>query len=173
MNSPGKLTDSNASKLAIEWSEELARLHCLQALFPDLTGADGFLLNQLKASIEASLQASGFASASYAEFAAMAASLRSDRDGPVPLSCGFICMDFTGRTWDPLFARDELVRALKKKAGSDHVFIVVKGLPGALFPKARYLTERRNRALKKAMATIDALANQWSTPSTTLQLLYL
>ena len=38
------------------FSEEMARLHCLQALFPDWTGEDRFLLKQLKESIEASLR---------------------------------------------------------------------------------------------------------------------
>lgn len=170
MNWPAKSTDCSGTPDP-NWSEDLARLHCLQTLFPDWTGEDPFLLQQLKASIEASIDASG-APPSFETFAAMAQALRENRQGPAAFSHGFIRLDFSNRTWDPLFARHEIVKALKKQAGIAHVFLVIVGLPKALFPKALYRTKSRQDAANRAMEAIEALAKKWSTPSTSLHLLY-
>lgn len=170
MNWPAKSTACSGTPDP-DWSEELARLHCLKALFPDWTGQDPFLLHQLKAAIEASIDASG-APPSFETFAAMANALRQNGNGPAAFSHGFIRLDFTHRTWDPLFARHEIVKALKKQAGIAHVFLVIIGLPKALFPNALYRTKSRQEATLRAMEAIDALAKKWSTPSTSLHLLY-
>ncbi len=171
MNSPGKLTACNSAPKQ-DWSEDLARLHCLQALFPDWTGQDRFLLHQLKASIEASIKAAG-APTSYETFAAMASALRDTSNPTAACSHGFIRIDFSNRTWDPLFAQYEIVTALKQQAGIGHLFLVIVGLHKAIFPKGLYLTKNRIAATKQSMETIDALAGKWSTPSTSLHLLYL
>lgn len=171
MNSPAKSTACSDIPEQ-NWSEDLARLHCLQALFPDWTGQDRFLLQQLKDSIEASIAASG-APSSFETFAAMARALRGDGRGPANLSHGFIRLDFSNRTWDPLFARHEIIKALKEQAGIAHLFLVVVGLQKALFPKALYHTKGRQEATQRAIDGIDALAKKWSTPSTSLHLLYI
>ena len=54
MNSPKKSTDCKDSPER-HWSEDMARLHCLKALFPDWAGDDMFLLKQIKESIEATI----------------------------------------------------------------------------------------------------------------------
>lgn len=172
MNSHGKSTDCKSNP-DHDWSEDLARLHCLKALFPDWTGQDAFLLNQLKASIEASIEASGTLTNSLETFTAMASSLRNASEGPAPFSHGFIRLDFSNRTWDPLFARHEIIQAMKKQAGMQHLFLVIVGLDQAIFPNARYRTKARATAKQQVVDVINELAGRWSTPSTSLHLLYI
>lgn len=172
MNSPRKLTASRSNPER-HWSEDLARLHCLQALFPDWTGNDRFLLQQLKDSIEASIRQQPGLNDTFETFSSMATCLRDEGPNPAPASHGFIRLDFTGRTWDPLFAQQEIVRALKREAGTDHVFLLIRGLREALFPRARYRTRAREAAYTEATRFIDQLARRWSTRSSQIHLLYL
>lgn len=173
MNSPGKSTGSSSNPPERDWSEDLARLHCLQALFPDWTGNDRFLLRQIKDSIEASIRQQPEVPDTFESFSTMANSLREQAPGPIPASHSFIEMDFSGRTWEPLFARQEIIARLKQHAGTDHVFLLVRGLRSALFPGAKYRTRNREQAYLEATRDIDALARRWSTGSTRLHLLYL
>ena len=172
MNLPGKSTDSSATPER-HWSEDLARLHCLQALFPDWTGNDRFLLNQIKTSIEASIRTQPDLEDSFERFSSMAQCLRADFGNPSPQSHAFIRLDYSNRTWDPLFARQEMVRLLKKNAGVDHIFLLLSGLRTALFPAARYRTRGREAAYLEATRYIDDLARHWSTTSSRIHLLYL
>ncbi len=172
MNLPGKSTDSSATPER-HWSEDLARLHCLQALFPDWTGSDPFLLRQIKDSIEASIRSRPELEDNFELFSSMAQCLRAESDNPSPQSHAFIRLDYSNQTWDPLFARQEIVRLLKKHAGIDHIFLLVIGLRMALFPAARYRTRAREAAYLEATRFIDSLARHWSTDSSRIHLLYL
>lgn len=172
MSSPRKSTDSRSGPEQ-HWSEDLARLHCLKALFPDWTGSDLFLLRQLKNSIEASIQQQPDLPDTFEIFSSMANSLRKDSPNPTPRSHAFVSIDYTGQTWDPLFARQQIVNALKKQAGMDHVFLLVRGLRKALFPAATYRTQAREAAYQEATRFIDQLARHWTTDSCRVHLLYL
>ena len=154
------------------WSEDMARLHCLQALFPEWAGEDMFLLKQLKEAIELSLNNEPETS-SFERFSEIAGDLREQTPGKLPASHAFITVDFFGRTWDPLFAREEIVSKLKKVAGTEDIFLLVRGLRKALFPKARYRTKAREQAHLEATRFIDDLAHRWSTRSSTVHLLYI
>lgn len=172
MNSPRKSTDSSASPER-DWSEDLARLHCLKALFPDWTGDDLFLVQQLKTSIEASIRSQPDLPDTFEVFSSLAHCLREESPSPLTCSHAFVRLDFSGQTWDPLFARHEIVRALKLNAGTGHIFLLVRGLRQALFPTAKYRTPHRDRAYLEATRLIDDLAQRWSTQSSQVHLLYL
>ena len=172
MSSPRKSTPCSASPER-DWSEDLARLHCLQSLFPDWTGGDLFLLHQIKESIEDSIRQQPGTKDSFELFSALAACLRDQAPNPAPATHAFVRLDFTDRTWDPLFARQDIIHQLKQHAGTDHVFLLVRGLRKALFPAARYQTRARAEAYLEATRFIDQLALRWSTPSSRIHLLYL
>ncbi|MGC9450701.1 MAG: hypothetical protein ACP5I4_04575 [Oceanipulchritudo sp.] len=173
MNSPGKSTGFRSSPEAAtrHWGEDMARLHCLQVLFPDWTGEDPFLLRQLKESIETTLREDA-SEDTFENFSAVASSLRDTAPTPFPASHAFIRIDFSGRTWEPLFARQEIIRKLKPHAGTGHIFLLVRGLRRALFPDARYRTRAREAARTEATRFIDDLVRHWSTPSSTVHVLY-
>ena len=155
-----------------EFGEGLARLHYLQTLFPDWTGNDLFLLKQIKESIEASLR-DGEAVDSFENFSGMAQKLRQQTPGILPASHAFISLDFSGKTWEPLFARQEIISHLKQEAGTEHIFLLIRGLRGALFPNATYRTKARDAAHEEATHFIDELCRQWSTQSSMVHLLYI
>ena len=171
MSSPRKSTACKSSPER-HFSEDMARLHCLQALFPDWTGEDRFLLQQLKESIETSLQQDA-AEDTFENFSILATRLREESPTPFPASHGFINLDYSDRTWDPLFARQEIINALKKEAGTEHIFLLVKGLHKALFPAAQYRTRAREQARLEATRFIDELSREWSTRSSRVHLLYI
>lgn len=154
------------------WSEDMARLHCLQALFPDWAGEDMFLLKQLKDSIELSLRQEPSGD-TFENFSSIAEDLRQQTPGQLPASHAFISIDLSNRTWDPLFARQEIITRLKPHAGTDHIFLLVRGLRRALFPAARYRTKAREEAYLEATRFVDELALEWSTESSTVHLLYI
>jgi hypothetical protein len=172
MNSPRKSTGckSNPDR---HWSEDLARLHCLQALFPEWAGEDTYLLRQLKDSIEASIRQQPDLPDSFETFSTLASGLRADGPVEANASHALIRVDFSNRAWDPLFAREEIVQQLKRAAGTDHVFLLVRGLREALFPAAKYRTRARDQAYLEATRFIDQLARRWSTDSSRIHLLYL
>lgn len=171
MSSPRKSTDSRGSPER-DWGEDLARLHCLQALFPDLADPDLFLLRQMKESIESSIRQQPDVPDTFEVFSEMANCLLGDSQPATPPSHAFIRLDFSDRTWDPLFAREEIVRQLKRHAGTGHIFLLVRGLRGALHPSAKYRTKGREDAYAEATRFIDELTRHWSTASSRLHLLY-
>lgn len=172
MSSPRKSTDSRSSPER-DLGEDLARLHCLQALFPDWTGNDPFLLRQMKDSIEESIRQQPETPDTYEVFSEMAQCLREDSGTTVPASYAFIRIDYSNRTWDPLFARQEIIRELKRHAGTQEIFLLVKNLRQALFPEAKYKTRGRDAAYLEATRFIDELTRHWSTSSSRIHLLYL
>lgn len=148
-------------------------MHCLQALFPDWTDNDPFLLKQVKDSIETSMRQQPDMPDTFEMFSQMANCLRDDENATAPSSHAFIRLDFTGRTWEPLFAQQEIARELKRNAGTEHIFLLVRGLRKALFPAAKYKTQRREAAHTEATRFVDDLARHWSTESSRIHLLYL
>ncbi len=150
----------------------MARLHYLQTLFPDWTGNDLYLIRQIKDSIEARLKEDENRD-SFENFSSLAASLREQSPDPLPASHAFISIDYSGKTWEPLFARQDIISRLKQEAGTEHIFLLVRGLRQALFPKARYRTQAREKAYEEATLFIDELARKWTTRSSEIHLLYI
>ena len=172
MNSPKKSTGSRKPPEDTRWGEDVARLHCLQALFPHWAGNDRFYLHQIKESIEATLEDEKLEN-SFENFSQQAERLHSQTPGTMPASHAFISLDFSNRTWEPLFARQEIIGQLKRHAGTEHIFLLVRGLRRALFPNAQYRTRARESAHAEATQFIDELARKWSTESSEVHLLYI
>jgi len=147
-------------------------LHCLRSLFHDWTQEDPFLLRQLKSSIEESIKQDPGLNDSFETFSMMANRLRSESPLPDTATHAFIRIDLSDRLWDPLFTREEIIRQLKREAGKDHIFLLVRGLREALFPNAKYRTRVRDEAYEEATRLIDDLARRWSTESSRIHLLY-
>lgn len=150
--------------------EDRARLHCLQALFHDWTAGDPFLLRQIQQSIEEGLREEHL-EPTFSAFTAAAKRLRASSPETSSGSRAFVAIDFTGRTWDPLFARQEIVQQLKRHAGMQHLFLLIRGLRTGLFPAAVRRTRAREAAYQEAAAWVTELAREWTTPSTQLHLL--
>lgn len=167
MNWPVKSTASSRIP-DLSAGELRARRQCLLALFPDWTGGDPFLLDQLRLALEAALPDPS----DFAAFSQLASRLRRREPDPQSRSHAFRFFDFSNRTYDPLFAHHEIIQTLKPLAATDHIFLVIRGLRRALAPHARYRTTRREDQLARTRASIDALARRWSTPSSTIHLLY-
>lgn len=146
-------------------------MHCLQALFPEWSGREAFYLKQIKESIEAALLDEDCDN-SFQNFADRAEALRQQTPGKFPESHAFISLDFSTRTWEPLFAREEIIRQLKRQAGIEHIFLLVRGLRRGLFPTAQYRTKAREAAYSEATAFIEELTQRWSTRSSKIHLLY-
>ena len=172
MNSQKKSTGCKKPTDDPTWGEDVARLHCLQALFPHWAGNDGFYLKQIKESIEATLDDDQVED-SFENFSRQAEALHEQTPGVIPSSHAFISLDFSNRTWEPLFARQEIIGELKRHAGTEHIFLLIRGLRRALFPSAQYRTKARDRAYAEATQFIDELTRQWSTRSSRVHLLYI
>lgn len=168
MSSQKKSTCSNGLP---DTGESIARMHCLESYFPFWTGNDHFFLEQIKESIEATL-ADENRDDTFENFVECAERLRRQTPGTMPPSHAFISIDFSNRTWDPLFASEEIASVLKQHAGIENVFLLIRGLQRALFPAARYQTRSRKAAYQEATRLMDELAGKWSTQSSIVHLLY-
>ena len=172
MTSPKKSTGYRKPPEDPAWGENVARLHCLQSLFPQWAGNDGFFLKQIQESIEATLRDDALDN-TFENFSRQAEYLHQQTPGVMPASHAFISIDFSNRTWEPLFARQEIISQLKSQAGTEHIFLLVRGLRRALFPNAQYRTRAREEAHAEATHFIDELTRKWSTRSSKIHLLYI
>ena len=154
MSSQKKSTSCNGLP---DSAETVARMHCLESYFPFWTGNDHFYLEQIKESIEARLADENLPD-TFENFAECAESLRKQTPGTMPTSHAFIVLDFSNRTWDPLFASQEIASELKRNAGIENIFVLIRGLRRALFPNAHYQTRSRKDAYRDATRLMDNLA---------------
>lgn len=151
--------------------EELAKLHCLQSLFGPATGNDPYLAQQIKHAIEFSLTGSSEVAAPLEKFAQAALRLLQEQE-PLTSSCGLYCINFNNLSYDPLWIRGELIGALKHLAGYETKLLLITGLRNALCPSGKYWTRRVRERYEDAMNYIDQLALNWSTPNSTLNIVY-
>jgi len=169
MHSPKRSPRSKPPKVPL--SDDLARVHCVAELFPQITGEDPFLARQMKEAIERSILSNPNLVNDLETFTRIALELGGDWEEDQ--ACSAFAIDFGDRGWDPLFAREEFVRQLKKSSGLQKVVVLVAGLKGAIQGAGRYETQRIKQQYAEAVAYLDDLAARWSTPSTQLQVLYL
>jgi hypothetical protein len=152
--------------------EEIAKLHVLKALFaPDSSGADT-ITEHIKSAIDYHLTGSMTQTAPLQAFAETALKLFADQQ-KLPPSYGLQHIELRGRSYEPLYLREEIIGALKQLAGYRHALLLITGLRQALAPEAKYWTQRLRREHQAAVSFIDQLALQYATPSTRLTLLYL
>ena len=151
---------------------ELAKVHCMHSLFGILTGRDPYLTSQIKTAIEFSLTGSADRTAPLDSFTKAALDLFK-KQSPLPPSWGFAHLDLSLKPFDPLWVRAAFVKSLKNLAGYEDALLVVSGLRISLCPEGKYWTRRVQNRYENALSYIDDLAAKWSTPNTTLTVLYL
>jgi hypothetical protein len=161
---------------------ELRRLHLINALFAHVTGQDLYLAEQIKTAITFSLaefeeqtrEHPEFAARYDAAFTAAAAELLGKSFSHLPRH-GFFHWDATSTLTaaTPLFARAELMDGLKQLAPFPESTLLVTNLRPALLPPDRRKTPRRKREYAEALAYTQELAAARTTPSASLNLLFL
>ncbi len=164
-------------------SDNLLRLHFLNALFAGVTGHDLYLAQQIQSAIAASLEAAPVPAAeppSAAEgpadpaFAAAAARLLERLCGGRQ-DHGFFHWDAAesaaGAT--PLFARERVLAGLKRLAPFREATLLVTNLGPAHCPPRRRWTSRRRREYGESLALIRELAAARSRRSASVNLLFL
>lgn len=163
-------------------SDELRRLHLINALFAHVTGQDLYLAAQIKSAITFSLAEFEQQTSEHPEFAARydtafnaaAARLLSESFSHLPKH-GFYHWDATSTLTaaEPLFARAELMTGLKQLAPFRESTLLVTNLRPALLPPAKRQTPRRKRNYAEALSYIRELAAARTAPSANLNLLFL
>jgi len=163
-------------------SEELRRLHFINALFAHVTGQDLYLADQIRSAITFSLtelEAQVFAqpelSAKYdAAFNSAAAALLT-KLFLEQTQHGFFHWDaaLTLASATPLFTRAEIMTGLKQLAPYRESTLLVTNLRPALMPPALRATTRRQREYEEALTFIRDLAAARTGQHANLQLLFL
>jgi hypothetical protein len=162
---------------------ELQRLHMINALFAQVTGSDLYLAEQIKEAIAfslAELQEQVVAHPELAKkydaaFTASAAQLLGRLFTDQRPRHGFFHWD-ASRTLEsatPLFARSEVMAGLKRLAPYPESTLLVTNLRPALLPPDRRETEKRRKEYEDILAFIRDLAAARTSPSASLQLLFL
>ncbi len=152
--------------------EELAKLHCLRHLFGLSAGEDSYLADQIRKAIERALTGSEDGPAPLSRFMETALRLCEAQRAARP-SRGLYHLDLRGGPFDPLWARQELLKALRHLSGRGSALLLVTGLRGALQGRGRYWTRRRRERHRRAVQYIDQLASRWAAPRGVLTILYL
>lgn len=163
-------------------SDELRRLHFIDALFTHVTGHDLYLAQQIKdaiafslAELEARTRADPESAARYdAAFTAAAADLLVKFFGHNP-GYGFYHWDAatTLVSATPLFTRAEIMTGLKHLARFRESTLLITNLRPALLPVDRRHSPRRKRDYQEALAFIQSLAAARTSKRANLQLLFL
>lgn len=163
-------------------TDDLRRLHAINALFASLTGRDLYLAEQIRSAIalslseleEQTLADPAKAEAYDAAFNAAAARLLGSLYAGQPQH-GFFHWDATASLTasDPLFARAELMEGLKRLAPYREATLLITNLRPALLPPGLRRTPRRERDYQDMLAFIRDLAAARTTRAATLHLLFL
>ncbi len=164
-------------------TDDLRRLHFINALFASVTGRDAYLAEQIRTAITFSLAELEAQTAAHPEYAAKydlafnaaAAELLQKLIGHHAPTHGFFHWDAarTLHSATPLFARAELVAGLKSLAPFRESTLLVTNLRPAILPPDKRVTARRTREYEDALAFINDLAAARKTKSSELQLLFL
>ncbi len=163
-------------------TDDLRRLHFINALFAHTTGQDLYLAEQIKSAIafslaefETKIAEHPAAAKTYdAMFNAAAAQLLARVFAGEPQH-GFYHWDasLTLAAATPLFTRAEVMTGLKKLAPYRDSTLLITNLRPALIPPTRRATPRRQRDYDEALAFIRELAAARTVRGSNLQLLFL
>lgn len=163
-------------------SDDLRRLHFINALFAQVTGQDLYLAQQIQSAIafslgelEQQIKTDPDASAKYdTAFTDSAARLLKKFFDDQP-GHGFYHWN-AARSLEsatPLFARSEIMTGLKQLARFRESTLLVTHLRPALLPHELRATAKRVRNYEDTLAFIRDLAAARTAPSANLQLLFL
>lgn len=150
--------------------EQVAKVQCVNALFADATFHDPFLNDSMCAAIEAAISGEDGPPAPLTEFLAKALELRAQRGG-APVGFDLRHLNLRGKSYDPLFVRQELLLHLKHLAGYPRSLLVISALRDAVStgnPRSRKNTQR----FEEARRYIEALTSQYAGPGCCTTILY-
>jgi hypothetical protein len=163
-------------------SDELRRLHYVNALFGHVTGRDLFLANQIKSAIAFTLTeleertlADPTLAETYSEaFNAAAARLLERLHSRLPRH-GFFHWDAsrTLHSGTPLFARAEVMAGLKQLAPFRESTLLITNLRPAVLPPQKRETPRRRREYDELLGFLRELTAARSPSGADLTLLFL
>jgi len=163
-------------------SDELRRLHYINALFGHVTGRDLFLANQIKSAITFSLDEleaqtaadPSLASDRSAAFNSAAARLLEKLHSRLPRH-GFFHWDAsrTLHSGTQLFARAEVMAGLKQLAPFQESTLLITNLRPAVLPPEKRETPRRRREYDDLLAFLRELTAARSPSGSDLTLLFL
>jgi hypothetical protein len=163
-------------------SDDLRRLHYINALFGHVTGRDLFLANQIKSAITFSLDEleaqtvadPALAANSSEAFNAAAARLLEKLHSRLPRH-GFFHWDAsrTLHSGTQLFARAEVMAALKHLAPYKESTLLITNLRPAVLPPKKRETPRRRREYDDLLAFLRELTAARSPSGADLTLLFL
>lgn len=154
--------------LTPESAEELAKLHCLAALFQEEGAPDPYLTRQRKEAIELALTGDAAGSAPLERFHAAALDL-ARRSAQTEPSFGLqvVNIDSPGDL-DPLFLRHRLVASLRALAGYQRGLLAVTGVRSAVAAAGR---SRRRARLAEARRLIESLVARHAPARTAVTLI--
>jgi len=155
-------------------SDNLRRLHFINALFAGLTGHDLYLAQQIQAAITTSLTDAENRPPSDPAFTAAAGRLLERLFGGRQ-DHGFFHWDAAESTTaaTPLFTRRSVLEGLKSLARFRESTLLVTNLRPAHCPPNRRWTSRRQREYNESLALIRDLAAARSRRSASLNLFFL
>jgi hypothetical protein len=163
-------------------SDDLRRLHYINALFGHVTGRDLFLANQIKSAITFSLDEleaqtvddPTLAANSSEAFNAAAARLLEKLHSRLPRH-GFFHWDAsrTLHSGTPLFARAEVMAGLKQLAPYRESTLLITNLRPAVLPPERRETPRRRREYDDLLTFLRELTAARSPSGADFTLLFL
>jgi len=155
-------------------SDDLRRLHFINALFAGLTGNDLYLAQQIQSAITTSLAEAESRPPSDPAFAAAAGRLLEQLLGGQQ-DHGFFHWDATesATAATPLFTREHVLAGLKNLARFREATLLVTNLRPALCPPNHRWTARRQQEYDESLALIRDLAAARSRRSANLNLLFL
>lgn len=152
--------------------EELAKIHCLNALFSSQGAVSTELTHHIKSVIDYHLTRSTNERVSLEEFARMAIEILREQNYLSP-SYGLFHLDLREREFDALWVQEELVRGLKRLSGCEQALLLVTGLRKSIAPHAKRWTRNLKDRHAECIDYIDDLAARYSSSSTKLTLIYL
>jgi hypothetical protein len=163
-------------------SDELRRLHFINALFAHVTGRDLFLANQIKSAIAFSLEeleeqaATGLPSTlgDAEAFNEAAAKLLGKLHSRLPRH-GFYHWDAARslQSGTPLFARAEVMAGLKQLAPYRESTLLITNLRPAVLPPEKRETPRRRREYDDLLGFLRELTAARSPAGSDMTLLFL
>jgi len=154
--------------------ERLTKLHLLNSLFPLLTGEDLFHAQQIQSAINYSLTGNTETHPNDEQFNEALVKLL-EKYLTKNADFGFYYWDATAdeRPYDPLFAREAVIRGFKTLAGFHKGMFIVTGLRSAVQGKHKKFNEQLEREYEEAVEYLRNLASQWTTASADLTLLFI
>jgi hypothetical protein len=155
-------------------SEDLRRLHFINALFAGLTGNDLYLAQQIQSAITTSLTEAENRPPSDPAFTAAAGRLLEKLLAGQE-DHGFFHWDAAESTADatPLFTREKVMAGLRNLARFREATLLVTNLRPAHCPPDRRWTARRQREYDETLALIRDLAAARTRPSANLNIFFL